>query len=148
MKQGRERMYIRRQTIKKSGTVYIYEVEGFWDPERHIARSHRRLIGREDPATGEVVPTGIPGRPGASAEQTDSMAGTDASEPLEGEQEDLEQRRSDAARFRQDGETIKELQLEVSRLELQVKMLKPGLDVLGKRLQKCAGRIDAALNGT
>ncbi len=48
---------------KGSDTVYAYESISYWDPVGKVPRSHRRLIGKVDPVTQEIVPTGRPGRP-------------------------------------------------------------------------------------
>ena len=46
-----------RQTDKRTGTVYVYEAEAKWDPERKQTRyGKRRLVGHVDPESGEVVP--------------------------------------------------------------------------------------------
>ena len=43
---------------KARNVTYVYESESYWDKELKQPRSHRKLIGRIDPATGDVVPTG------------------------------------------------------------------------------------------
>ena len=43
---------------KAINTTYVYESESYWDKERKQPRSRRKLIGKIDPATGEIVPTG------------------------------------------------------------------------------------------
>lgn len=45
------------QLDKRSGITYAYESEAWWDKEKRQSRSRRRLIGRVDDETGEVVPT-------------------------------------------------------------------------------------------
>ncbi|MCQ2501784.1 MAG: hypothetical protein MJ117_10625 [Lachnospiraceae bacterium] len=45
------------QTDKRSGITYAYENQSFWDPELKRSRSKRKLIGRVDPETKEIVPT-------------------------------------------------------------------------------------------
>jgi len=45
------------QLDKRSGITYAYESKAWWDKERKQSRSKRRLIGRVDEATGEIVPT-------------------------------------------------------------------------------------------
>ena len=45
------------QTNKKTGITYAYENEAFWDPKKQQSRAKRRLIGKLDPVTGEIVPT-------------------------------------------------------------------------------------------
>lgn len=42
---------------KKSGTIYVYDSTSYWDKDKKQSRSNRKLIGKIDPITGEVVPT-------------------------------------------------------------------------------------------
>lgn len=51
-----------RQYHKDTDTTYVYESESYWDPEKKQSRSRRRVIGKIDPATGEIIPTGKRGR--------------------------------------------------------------------------------------
>ncbi|MBP3278233.1 MAG: hypothetical protein J6M44_04665 [Butyrivibrio sp.] len=44
-------------TIKRSGITYAYENQSFWDSELKRSKSKRKLIGRVDPVTKEIVPT-------------------------------------------------------------------------------------------
>lgn len=46
-----------RVTNKKSGITYVYESESYWDKEKKQPRNKRKLIGKIDPETGEIVPT-------------------------------------------------------------------------------------------
>lgn len=50
-------MALVRQHDKRSGITYVYESTSYWDKEKQQSRSHRKLIGRLDPETGNVVPT-------------------------------------------------------------------------------------------
>jgi hypothetical protein len=43
---------------KSRNVTYVYESISYWDKELKQPRSHRKLIGRIDPATGDIVPTG------------------------------------------------------------------------------------------
>jgi len=45
------------QTDKRVGITYAYENESYWDKEKGQPRSRRKLIGRLDEATGDIVPT-------------------------------------------------------------------------------------------
>ena len=45
------------QTDKRTGIKYAYENQSFWDKELKRSRAKRKLIGRVDPETGEIVPT-------------------------------------------------------------------------------------------
>ena len=42
---------------RKRGVIYVYESFSYWDKELGQPRSRRRLLGRRDPDTGEVLPT-------------------------------------------------------------------------------------------
>lgn len=43
---------------KRIGVTYVYEqTKSVWDPKRKQSRNTRRLIGKVDDATGEIVPT-------------------------------------------------------------------------------------------
>lgn len=43
---------------KQTGITYVYESESYWDKEKKQPRSRRKLIGKIDEETGEIVPTG------------------------------------------------------------------------------------------
>ena len=50
-------MAIIHQKDKRSGITYVYESVSYWDKEKKQSRSRRKLIGRLDEETGEVIPT-------------------------------------------------------------------------------------------
>lgn len=50
-------MAIIKQFDKRSGITYAYESHSYWDPEKKMTRAKRKLIGKIDPETGEIVPT-------------------------------------------------------------------------------------------
>jgi transposase len=45
------------QPNKKSGVIYAYANEAFWDAEKKQSRARRKLLGKVDPVTGEIIPT-------------------------------------------------------------------------------------------
>ena len=55
-------MAIIKQYHKDTDTTYVYESESYWDPELKHARSKRHCIGKIDPDTGEIIPTGKRGK--------------------------------------------------------------------------------------
>lgn len=55
-------MAIIKKYNKSNGTTYVYESESYWDKDKKQPRSKRKLIGKLDPVTGEIVPTGTRGR--------------------------------------------------------------------------------------
>ena len=55
----------------RTGITYVYESESYWDKEKKQPRAHRKLIGKIDPVTGEIVPTEGRGRkPGSRKKET------------------------------------------------------------------------------
>ncbi len=50
-------MAIIKQYDRRSGITYAYESHSYWDPEKKMTRAKRKLIGRIDPETGDIVPT-------------------------------------------------------------------------------------------
>ena len=42
---------------KKSGTVYVYSVESYWDKEKKAPRNKQVCLGRLDSETGKVIPS-------------------------------------------------------------------------------------------
>ena len=45
----------------KNGTTYVYDSVSYWDKDLKQPRSKRKLIGKLDPDTGEIIPTGKKG---------------------------------------------------------------------------------------
>lgn len=57
-----------------NGTIYVYESESYWDKDLKQPRNRRKLIGKIDKETGELVPTGRKGRPKKTvSENTDKQ---------------------------------------------------------------------------
>jgi hypothetical protein len=50
-------MHIVHNLDKRTGITYAYESTSYWDKELKKTRSKRKLIGRVDKDTGEIVPT-------------------------------------------------------------------------------------------
>jgi transposase len=42
---------------KRSGITYVYESKAYWDKTKKQPRSHRKLIGKRDPKTGQILQT-------------------------------------------------------------------------------------------
>ena len=72
--EDKEMAYI-KQYHKDTDTTYVYESESYWDPEKKQARSRRKVIGKLDPVTGEIIPTGKRGRKKKEATVTEKTAG-------------------------------------------------------------------------
>lgn len=51
-------MSISKSYNKNNNTTYVYDVyENYWDKEKKKYVQKRRMIGKIDPETGEIVPT-------------------------------------------------------------------------------------------
>lgn len=56
-------MSISKSYNKQNGVTYVYEViENYWDKEKKQSRNKRKLIGKIDPETGEMISTASKGR--------------------------------------------------------------------------------------
>ena len=55
-------MHYVKSKDKRTGITYVYESESYWDKEKQQPRAHRKLIGKLDEETGEIVPTDGRGR--------------------------------------------------------------------------------------
>lgn len=55
-------MAIIKKYNKQNGTTYVYDSVSYWDKEKQQPRSKRKLIGKIDPVSGEIVPTEGRGR--------------------------------------------------------------------------------------
>ena len=49
-------MALIRQYHKDTDTTYVYESESYWDPDKKQSRSRRKVVGKVDPETGEIIP--------------------------------------------------------------------------------------------
>lgn len=45
------------QKDSRSSITYVYENTAYWDKDKKQSRAKRRLVGRLDPVTGEILPT-------------------------------------------------------------------------------------------
>lgn len=59
---------------KSRDITYVYESKSYWDKDLKQPRSIRKLIGKRDPETGEIIPTGKQGRKSSSATRPDTPA--------------------------------------------------------------------------
>ena len=77
-------MSIVKQYHKDTDTTYVYESTSYWDAEKGQSRSKRKVIGKVDPVTGEIVPTGGKGRKKKNPEvQADNVQQKSLAEDIE-----------------------------------------------------------------
>ncbi len=106
-------MAIIKQKDSRSGITYVYEASYVWDKEKKQSRSTRKLLGRLNEETGEIIPTDGRGRKRSPSYQ----------------KADMDKEMSLADR-------IKELEKENSRLISENEMLKARIAILEKHRQE------------
>lgn len=112
-------MAIVKQYHKDTDTTYVYESISYWDEEKKQSRSKRRVIGKLDPETGEIIPTGKRGR-----------KPKDAAAAPAGESTEL------ARLYEESQNRIKELSLEVNRKDQEIASLRKEIRQLKEMLSK------------
>ena len=116
----------------RTGIVYVYSSESFWDKEAKKKRERRKLIGKLD-ENGNVVPTsGRPGRQKKQKEETTTQAQDESS--LQQEMQRLKE--SYERRLQAQAEKIAEIE---SRLRTMEGEEKATVDALEKILVRKAG---------
>ena len=79
-------MSITRSYNKYTDTYYAYDTSYVWDEKAQKKVQRKKCIGKYDPDTGEVIPTGKRGRP---PKQTIRKDNPDISSPLSSEMSEL-----------------------------------------------------------
>ena len=129
-------MAIIKQYHADTDTTYVYSSEYYWDPEKKQSRSKRRVIGKIDPKTGEIVPTGKRnGRPKKSVQENP------VSDPVQSEEPSGERQASD-----QKDQIIRELQLSLSQKEERIRALERLNSQYAAQLSKIRGQLAACID--
>ena len=102
-------MAIIKQFDKRSGITYVYDSKSFYDKEKKCSRAKRTLIGKLDPATGEIVPT-------------------------DGRNKGARSKHKDISPAMDKDRRIHELEVENRQLRLQITALSKELDRISKQL--------------
>ena len=102
-------MAIIKQFDKRTGITYVYDSKSYYDKEMKRSRAKRTLIGKIDPATGEIVPTDGRNK-GAKSSKKDISPDIDKDK------------------------RIHELEVENRQLKLQISALSKELDRISKKL--------------
>ena len=119
-------MAIIRQLNKKTGVTYVYESYSYRDKDTKQPRAKRKLIGRIDEETGEVIPT----RGHTKIITTDNgPVGSTQSEPAssEGSSFDI---------IREKDAVIVEQRKEIARLHREMEALSAELEKIASRLKQ------------
>lgn len=106
-------MAIIQQYHKDTDTTYVYESESYWVPELGQSRSRRKLLGKLDPVTGEIVPCGKRGPKKKQAEVGEEQVSASEYSKLLGQ---YEQSQTEATKLRLN---LTEMEKELSDLRKQ-----------------------------
>lgn len=66
---------------RQRNVTYVYDSTSYWDKDLKQPRSHRKLIGKRDPVTGEIIPTGTRGRKKATKNPEGSTENSETIDP-------------------------------------------------------------------
>ena len=123
-------MSIVKQFHPDTNTTYVYESTSYWDPEKGQSRARRKLLGKEDPVTGELIPTtGKRGRKKGS----NNKASSDTTITIGNE---LEQKYQDClSRIKEQELIIQKQRNENDALFKEIKVLSNKLDSIRKLLE-------------
>jgi len=125
-------MAIIKQYHKDTNTTYVYESVSCWDAEKGQSRSKRKLLGKIDPLTGEVVPTGKRGRSKKNPQASGTAPGQSVAE------RDSNTLLLDALARNQELEsTIREQKVKLDELARKNAKLTAALEKLCTSLGKC-----------
>lgn len=113
----------------RTGIVYVYSSESYWDKEAKKKRERRKLIGKMD-ENGNMIPTnGKPGRPKKQKEEPSTKAQDEGSL----QQEMQQMKESYERRLQTQAERIAELESRVRTMEREEKAT---IDALEKILAR------------
>ena len=115
---------------KKNGQTYVYQAESYYDPAKKRCGTRRTLIGKLDPQTGEVIPTGKRGRPRKDQNTGVESNAIPAEDVVDNPDIFLEEAEQEAQR-KQD-EDLAALQAELTRLKLENLELRRTIDTIVK----------------
>ena len=113
----------------RTGITYVYESESYWDKEKKQPRARRKLIGKLDEATGEIVPTdGRRRKRKNPAKETDTVT-NHAADDLPDYKEQIRQKDIRIAELTEENQQIKarlgELLAELADIQQRYKSHEP-----------------------
>ena len=117
-------MAIIKQYHKDTNTTYVYESASYWDADKRQSRSKRKLLGKLDPQTGEVIPTGSRGR-----KRKETPASSDNRTDIEAREKDERIRELTIALAQKDADII--------RLEQKNHKLQETISLISRHIDQC-----------
>ncbi len=121
-------MAIIQQYHKDTDTTYVYESESYWVPELGQSRSRRKLLGKLDPATGEIVPCGKRGPKKKKLEASGEQISASEYTKLRGQ-------------YEQSQTEVRKLRLSLTEMEKELSDLRKQNQRMASTIQKIRGLI-------
>ena len=133
-------MAIIKQYHKDTDTTYVYESTYYYDKDKKQSRSKRRVIGKIDKETGEIVPTGKRGR----KKKTPAADNSSLIPSAEGYEDEIASLRKKVEE--QDAECAM-LRARIDMLEQEYRKLQSERDDAAKKLEEYSGKCADAIRG-
>ncbi len=117
---------------KQNGTTYVYEIlDSYYDKEKKTSVAKRRLIGKIDPQTGEMVPT----RPRGQAKPSQPTDSPNYEALYRQVQRKLDVKEKELDKLRTDiTEVLDSLIVSLGEIEQSAKTAKIKMEMLKKRI--------------
>lgn len=117
---------------KQNGTTYVYEIlDSYYDKEKKTSVAKRRLIGKIDPQTGEMVPT----RPRGQAKPSQPTDSPNYEALYRQVQRKLDVKEKELDKLRTDiTEVLDSLTVSLGEIEQSAKTAKIKMEMLKKRI--------------
>ena len=121
---------------RPNGVVYAYRSVSVWDPQKKMSIPKRQLIGRIDPSSGEIVPTGKRGKRISDTAQASSEEPVPKLDKLNEEISAIEEAIAGQQKQYQDViEQIRESLVKMQTLKIDMKRSEAALDALIRAVQ-------------
>lgn len=117
---------------KKTGITYVYEIlDSYYDKEKKMSVSKRRLIGKIDPETNELIPT----RPRGKNKSAPVEEPKDFESLYLKTKRELDARDKEFEKFRKDvSSALDDLTTALNEIEKSAKTVKVKLEMVRKRM--------------
>ena len=128
-----------RNLDKRTGITYVYSSISYWDKDKKKPESHRTLIGKIDPVSGNIIPTKGTQKNRKSKTYPAYEKAAQEKQDQKGKKKDLEQERLSEQeirinQFQKEAAALLKSQIEaLDRMEEQIQEQRKQLDAFSRR---------------